>query len=381
MSDHDLQERLATGWRGCDRILSGVRPRTLRERIAELAGPGVGEAYDLGEPTDMYGNGVTAALEGRVAELLGTEAAAFFPTGTMAQQVALRCWAERTGSWSVAMHPLAHPEVHERLAYSALSGLRSIRTTSERRQPTADEVRALDEPFGTLMLELPLRDAGFLLPDWDELVEVVGAARERDAVVHFDGARLWESVDRLGHGLPEIAALADSVYVSFYKTLGGISGAALAGPEELIGQARAWRHRYGGQLYEQWPAALAALAGIERELPRLSGYVARARVAAEVFREVLAEEGLSGAAGPWPVVPHTHQFQLWLPFEAERLQAAALRMVEKSGIGFVRGWRPGGLPGRSAFAEVTVAGPGAEWSREDVADAFRGFLAEVRRDV
>ncbi|WP_051940191.1 threonine aldolase family protein [Phaeacidiphilus oryzae] len=377
MDDQDLQERLATAWRGCDRIFSGVRPRTLRDRIAELAGPEVEAAYDLGEPTDMYGNGVVAALEKRVAGLLGTEAAAFFPTGTMAQQVALRCWSERTGNPIVAMHPLAHPEVHERLAYSWLSGLRSVRTNAEPRQPTADEIRGIAEPFGTLMLELPLRDAGFLLPEWDELVEVVGAARERDAVVHFDGARLWESVDRLGHELPEIAALADSVYVSFYKTLGGISGAALAGSEELIGQAKTWRHRYGGQLFEQWPAALAALAGIERELPRLGSYVARARVAAEVFGEVLAAEGLP-FGGVWPSVPHTHQFRLWLPFAAERLQAAALRLVEKTGVGFVRGWRDGGLPGVSAFAEVTLAAPGAEWSREEIAETFQSFLAQAR---
>lgn len=48
------------------------------------------------------------------------------------------------------------------------------------------------------MLELPLRDAGFVLPTWDELVAVVAAARERDAVVHFDGARLWECVTHFG---------------------------------------------------------------------------------------------------------------------------------------------------------------------------------------
>ncbi|NEE23752.1 threonine aldolase, partial [Streptomyces sp. SID7499] len=117
--------------------------------------------------------------------LLGMEEAAFFPTGTMAQQVALRCWAGRTGDAAVALHPLSHPELHEGGALGAVSGLRTVHPTSGPGLPSAEEVREFPEPFGTLMLELPLRDAGFVLPSWEELTAVVEAARERDAVVHF----------------------------------------------------------------------------------------------------------------------------------------------------------------------------------------------------
>ncbi|WP_236569752.1 low specificity L-threonine aldolase, partial [Streptomyces sp. MBT59] len=207
-------------------------------------------------------------------------AAAFFPTGTMAQQVALRCWAGRTGNTTVALHPLSHPEVHEGGALGVVSGLRTVRPTSEPRLPDAEEIRDFPEPFGTLMLELPLRDAGFVLPSWEELTAVVDAARERDAVVHFDGARLWECGPHFGRELSEIAGLADSVYVSFYKSLDGLSGAVLAGPSTLVEEARVWRHRYGGQLFQQFPAALSALVGLERELPRLPSYVAHAKVVA-----------------------------------------------------------------------------------------------------
>src|SRR5947208_3542992 len=82
----------------------------------------------------------------------------------------------RTGNRAVAMHPLAHPEVHERHAYAVLTGLRAVHPTREPRPPTADDIRALDEPFGTLLLELPLREAGYLLPTWDELSATVAAA-------------------------------------------------------------------------------------------------------------------------------------------------------------------------------------------------------------
>ncbi|MGP3923989.1 threonine aldolase family protein [Streptomyces sp. 8N616] len=369
--------RRLAAWRGSERTLArGPRGETIRERLERLTAH-ARDAYDLDDWTDAYGDGVVAEVERRVAELLGTEAAAFFPTGTMAQQVALRCWAGRTGSPAVAIHPLAHPEVWERDALSALSGLRTVHPTTEPRLPTAREVRDLDEPFGALMLELPLREAGYVLPSWEELTAVVEAARERDAVVHLDGARLWECTSHFGRALPEIAALADSVYVSFYKSLGGLSGAALAGPQPLIDESKAWRHRYGGQVFQQWPAAVTALAGLDRELPRLPEYVAHAKVVAKALREALAAAGL-----PWhrihPEVPHTHQFQVWLPYPAELLTEAGVRQAEETRTTLFRAWRDAGAPGL-AMTEVTVAAPGLEWTETEVAAAVGDFLDRLGR--
>ncbi|WP_406014418.1 beta-eliminating lyase-related protein [Streptomyces sp. NBC_00984] len=369
--------RRINAWHAAERVL--IRPPmnlSLGERLAALTA-GAGAVTDLDRPADIYGNGVVAELEERIAGLLGMEAAAFFPTGTMAQQVALRCWAGRTGDSTVALHPLAHPEVHERGALGAVSGLRTVHPTSEPRLPTAQEIRDFDEPFGTLMLELPLRDAGFVLPTWEELEAVVAAARERDAVVHIDGARLWECAPHFGRELPEIAALADSVYVSFYKTLGGISGAALVGPGSLIEEARTWRHRYGGQLFQQFPAALTALIGLDQELPQLPSYVARAKVVAGAMAE-----GFSAAGTGWfrvhPEPPHTHQFQVWLPYGEDVLTEAAVRQAEETGVSLFRKWYPAaaGPPGLS-FTEVTVGREGLEWTAEDVRDAVREFVARL----
>ncbi|MFK0118636.1 threonine aldolase family protein [Streptomyces sp. NPDC090994] len=369
-----LRKRRQAAQRGARRVLA--RPgflASLRERLALL--DRAGELYDLDEPADQYGNGVVTALEERVATLLGTEAAAFFPTGTMAQQVTLRCWAGRTGSPVVALHGLSHPEVHEGDAFSQVSGLRPVRLTSAPRQPTAEEVRDFEEPFGTLMLELPLRDAGFVLPTWEELTEVVGAARERDAVVHFDGARLWESATHFGRPLAEIAGLADSVYVSFYKSLDGFGGAALAGPRTLVEEARTWRHRYGGMVYQQFPTALSALAGLERELPRLPDLVAHARVVADALREGFAAAGVAWSR-VHPEVPHTHEFQVWLPYDADLVAEAAVRQGEETGVLlFARPWDSPG-PGL-AMTEVSVGAEGLEWSAEDVRVAVTGFVGRL----
>src|SRR5262245_6291359 len=140
-AEQEMRERRAAAYRRADRVLARMGLRaSLRERLARLqeAAP---EVYDLDEPADIYGNGIVEALERRVAALLGTEAAAFFPTGTMAQQVALRCWAARTGNPTVALHALGHPEVHERNAFSQVSGLRPVRVGSGPRLPTAAEIR------------------------------------------------------------------------------------------------------------------------------------------------------------------------------------------------------------------------------------------------
>lgn len=371
------RHRRLTAWKRSTRVLARASAdHTLGERLAALAAD-AGAVHDLAEWTDVYGDGVVAEVERRTADLLGMEAAAFFPTGTMAQQVALRCWAGRTGNPVVALHPLSHPEVHEGGALTSVSGLRTVYPTSAPRLPTPDEIRDFPEPFGTLMLELPLRDAGFVLPTWEELEAVVTTARERDAIVHLDGARLWECEPHFGRGLPEIAGLADSVYVSFYKSLDGLSGAVLAGSERLVDEARTWRHRYGGQVFQQYPAALSALLGLERELPKLPRYVAHAKVVAGALAE-----GFADSAVPWfrvhPEPPHTHQFQVWLPYGHQVLDEASVRQAEETGVTLFRRWfaGPAGPPGVS-YTEVTVAAPGLDWTAADVRDAVAEFVRRL----
>ncbi|WKD33335.1 threonine aldolase family protein [Streptomyces xanthophaeus] len=370
--DIERTKRLVAAWRGAERKLS----RSLLEpTVGELLGSLAEAPYDMDGPADVYGDGVVGALERKVAELLGTEDAAFFPSGTMAQQIALRCWAGRTGNPVVALHPMSHPERWEGDALSAVSGLRVAHPTTEARPPSAADVESLREPFGTLMVELPLRDAGFLLPTWEELEALTEAARARDAVVHFDGARLWESTVHFGRTLPEIAGLADSVYVSFYKSLGGLSGAALAGPREFVEETRVWRHRYGGQIFRQFPQALSALAGLERELPRLPSYVAQARLVARALRAAFADSGV-----PWarihPEEPHTHQFQVWLPYEPDRLTQAGLRQAEETGTVLFRRWSADGPPGL-AVTELEITEPGLSWTESDVHEAVSAFVARI----
>jgi threonine aldolase len=102
--------------------------------------------------------------------------------------------------------------------------------------------------------------------------------------------------------LAEIAALFDSLYVSFYKGLGGVTGSMLLGEEDVIAEARLWRHRHGGTLYALWPYAASALAGLRLRLPRMPAYVERARAIAAALGEI---DGVDVAPTP-PQSPMMH---------------------------------------------------------------------------
>src|SRR5260370_6172689 len=102
-------------------------------------------------------------------------------------------------------------------------------------------------------LELPQRDLGGQQPDWPDLLAQAEWARDRGAAVHLDGARLWESAAGYGKPLDEIAALFDSVYVSFYKGIGALAGCCVAGSSDILAEVRGWRRPVGRTGVRAWP--------------------------------------------------------------------------------------------------------------------------------
>jgi threonine aldolase len=311
---------------------------------------------------DHYGEGALAQrLEARVASLLGKEAAVWMPSGTMAQQIALRLHAERRGSRQVAFHPCCHLEEDEERAFEELHGLHAdLLGAPERLIETAD-LAELEGPVAAVLLELPQRCLGGRLPGWDDLVAFCNAARERGAALHLDGARLWQCEPFYERGLDEIAALFDTVYVSFYKDLGAPAGAALAGPADLIEEARVWQVRHGGRLYSVHPFLIAAERGLDEVLPRIPEFVARAH-------ELAASLGELGGIEIVPDPPQTTMFHLYVHRPLDPLREAALDLAERSRtfLGFVRPTDDAGLQrveltiGPSSL-EVPVAGAQALW--------------------
>ncbi len=304
----------------CTRILGGHGRQRPREVLSALL-----EATPADLNPDHYGRGaVLEDLETEVAGLLGKPAAVFMSSGTMAQQIALRIWADRKGIRTVAFHPTCHLEMHEDKAYEHLHGLHGRLVGDRNDLITLGQLQQIAEPLAALVLELPQRPLGGRLPEWDDLVAQTGWAREAGVARHLDGARLWETAPYYRRPYAEIAGLFDTVYVSFYKGLGGIAGCCLAGPEDVIAQARVWQRRHGGNLFSLYPYALAARAGLRGRLGRMGDYYDKATEIADALR---GHPDVEVVPDP-PQVPMMH---VRLRTSAAWLREAALDLAEETG--------------------------------------------------
>lgn len=275
---------------------------------------------------DNYGaGGVVADLEAEIGRLLGKPAAVYVPSGVMAQQAVLRVHADARGRKTVLFHPMCHLEQHEEQAYQRLHGLIGRPVGHRDRLITLEDLTAVAEPPAALLLELPQRDIGGQQPAFGDLVAQTEWARERGAARHLDGARLWESAAGYARPPAEIAALFDSVYVSFYKGIGALAGCCVAGAEDVIAQVREWRRRMGGTLYGLWPNAASALSLLAQRLPRFPAYLDHARAIAAALADL---PGVTVIPDP-PQVPMMH---LLIRVTSDDYQAAARKLAADRGI-------------------------------------------------
>lgn len=346
----------------CHRFLSGHLAKTQRAWLEYLA---ASPAANL--PMDRYGDGpAIARIEGEMAALLGKEAALFIHKGVVAQQMALRVWTERTGRRTVALHPQSHIDLDEGNAYERLQQLIGLRVGEDHRPFTLQELKDLHEPCGAIVIELPLARAGYQLLPWEELVALSAWVREQGVPLHFDGARLWESAPFYGRSYAEIAALADSVYVSFYKGLGGLAGCVLAGSKDFIEETLVWKTRLGGNLFTVFPYVLAALEGLHHHLPKMGAYVARAREASAALAEI---PGVMIVPNP----PHTNAFQIYLPAACEELQKAAEKLAETEHIWLFGAFEETHFP-TLAMGEITIGDAAEQWTTEEIVAAVKMLL-------
>ncbi|MCH8611699.1 threonine aldolase family protein [Arsenicicoccus dermatophilus] len=336
-----LDERVAAARAACTDALP--RPRTtMAEELRALAALPEADSGDQ----DVYGDGgPVAELERRVAQLLGTDTAVFFLSGIMAQQAALRTWCDRTGSRRVALPDLSHLLVHEEDGPRLLHDLEVVHLTTGARTPTADDVRAVPGHVAAVLVEVPLRDGGYLVPDLDELRMLSAACRERSIALHLDGARLWEAAAGLGCEPSDLARTAHSTYVSFYKGLGGMAGAAVGCDEDAADELRLWRRRLGGTIFTAYPLALAALHGLDTLLPRMGELHAYAKDLAVA----LDERGLLTR----PQDVRSLAFRAWVPGSPDEVRERAAAVMEETKVVVPDRWRAADVPGWS-WTEITV---------------------------
>ncbi len=325
------------------------------------------------EPSDSFGTGVVLQrLEEKVAALLGQEAAVFMSKGVAAQQIALRLWTEDSGRPTVALHPKSHFRIDEKEPLPRLHQIIEIPLGSDFAPFTVADLERMAEVPGAVTVELPLRRAGFRLLSWQDLCAISEWCRSRSVPLHMDGARLWEAAVFYDKPHAEIAALFDSTYVSLYKGLGGLAGCILAGTTDFIAAARVWQTRLGAVLPMSYPMVLAALDGLDRNLPRLPEYCARAKDIADALRKI---DGVIIADD----TPQVNSFHMFLPGSVARTEAAHADIAERTGIWLSSSFNACQVPDYT-MVEIDIGSAASTISTAEVVDGFAAIIAQARTE-
>ena len=322
--------------------------------------------------SDMYGKGkVIEDFQSKMASYLGKEAAVFFPSGTMAQQIALRIWCDDQGLKRVAYHPLCHLEIHEQDGMKELHHIEAVLLADKERLITLDDVRQLEGEISCLLLELPQREIGGQLPPFGELEAISAYCREKRIKLHLDGARLFEITPYYNKSAAEICALFDSVYVSFYKGIGGIAGAILAGDAAFTEQSKIWKRRHGGDLISLYPYIVSSEYYFERRIGSMARYYGEAKELAALFN---ACEGVSTL----PEAPVSNMFHVHFKLPEEKIAPILAHVAETTGVG-LSSWLRGTEAG-SCFFEISIGDRYANVPKEKIEEAFR-LLGELMEEA
>ena len=260
-------------------LRSDTVTRPTREMRAAIAAAPVGD--------DQYGEDPTInALQQRVADLLGKEAALWLPSGTMANQVALRVLT-RPGD-DVVVSRESHAVWHETGASAANAGVqfteigaRGVFNVAELLAAVKPRGHPIYPPTTLVEIENTHNRSGGIVFDQDEIERLCAAARERDIATFLDGARLWNAAVASGRSCATLAAPFDLTAVALSKGLGAPGGSLLAGSRALIDRAVRYRRMAGGAMRQAGILGAAGLYALDHHLDRLADDHANARTIAE----------------------------------------------------------------------------------------------------
>jgi threonine aldolase len=224
-------------------------------------------------------------LQDRIAQLFGTEAALFTPTGTMANQIALRAHTEPGDEIIIGLG--SHCWRSEAGALASLAGLQTFITPDY--TFTAAEVRAAhktgDDPHLSLTKVVAIENThnfgGGVCWDRARLAEVIEASHALGLAVHLDGARIWNAAIAAGAPERDMVAGFDSISACLSKGLGAPAGSMIAGRRDFIRRCRKLRKMYGGGMRQAGILAAAGLYALDHHRARLAEDHANARALAE----------------------------------------------------------------------------------------------------
>jgi threonine aldolase len=231
------------------------------------------------------------ALQERVAELLGHEAALFLPSGTMCNQIAIRLHT-RPGDQVILerfSHPIiaeaGGPAAHSAVMMAPIDGAGGMFTAAQVEASVNTHNRYLPRSRLVCVEQTTNYGGGRVWP-LPQIREVLDTAGRHGLSSHLDGARLMNAVVASGVPASDYAGGFTTAWVDFTKGLGAPVGACLAGSEELIEEAWRFKQMMGGALRQAGIVAAAGLYALDHNVERLADDHANARLLAEGLAEL-----------------------------------------------------------------------------------------------
>lgn len=224
---------------------------------------------------DVFGEDPTTnALQEKVAKILGKETSLFVPSGTMANQLAIKSHTQPGDE--VIIEATGHPYNFEGGAGAALSGIQfnCIRGTRGILDPSQIEeaIRPDDHhfpPTRLICLENTHNRGGGSIYPVEKMKEIFQLTRSKGLLVHLDGARLWNASVATGINPHEYAQWADSVSVCLSKGLGTPIGSLVAGSRKFIDRVHRFRKMFGGGMRQVGIIAAAGIYALDHHIDRL----------------------------------------------------------------------------------------------------------------
>ncbi|HMQ10503.1 MAG TPA: beta-eliminating lyase-related protein [Oligoflexia bacterium] len=317
----------------CQFFLHGhypLKPKQYFEEMYEHTSPN--------EEADRYGEGeALQAFEHELKNIFGFEDCVFLQSGTMAQLIAMRIWTDLEKNSRIAFHPTCHLELHEQHAYKKLHGLSAELIGHKDQLMNIEDLKNLKEIPAAVIIELPQREIGGQLPSWEDLKKQISYLRSKNIKVHLDGARVWECAPYYQKTYQEITSLFDSVYISFYKGIGAIAGAALLGSSIFIKKARVWNRRHGGNLITAAPLYLSARYNLKKRIHSFESFYKKTK---EICAVIATMEGISIN----PKIPQVNMFHLMIKGDSNDLSKRVLEVAKEMGIWGFSNIKPSPVP-------------------------------------
>jgi len=241
---------------------------------------------------DVYGEDPTMnLLQEKVAAILGKEASLFVPSGTMANQLAIKSHTQPGDE--VIIEATSHPYNFEGGASAALSGvqfscLKGVRGILDASQ-IEEVIRPEDHHFPVtrlICLENTHNRGGGAIYPVEKMSQISRLAKSKGLLLHLDGARLWNASVATGIKPHEYAQWADSVSVCLSKGLGAPIGSLVAGTRAFIDRVHRFRKMFGGGMRQVGMLAAAGIYALDHHMERLKEDHQNAKRLASGLKEI-----------------------------------------------------------------------------------------------